>query len=185
MTLMLSIFEKSASPFHSRAPLAARYTAKYPILISSGHSRAIWSAGSAGSSSWHWGMRRVLDRWDSKHNAVYYCLLLYYDVMGVMGDRHGHLGWLHVSDSCLLQIFCGAHSGNVCVLFDYCPPLIAVWHGDTLPSFGSPLSHKRPCRLRLVRRWYSQDVLLDHKALICAALANVRVLHDQPRHAQN
>lgn len=37
------------------------------------------------------GLRRVLDRWESKDNIVYYCTLLFFNMTGVMGDRHGHL----------------------------------------------------------------------------------------------
>ena len=34
---------------------------------------------------------------------MYYCTLFYYDVKGVMDDRHGHLGQRHMGDLVLCE----------------------------------------------------------------------------------
>lgn len=36
--------------------------------------------------------------WESRDNAIYYYILLFYNVASMIGDLHGHLAQCHASD---------------------------------------------------------------------------------------
>ena len=110
------------------APLGGHWTLQHSILMSSGHSEAIRSAGNVSSSSQYWELRRVLERWESRDNAVFYSMLFSHDVTGAMVDRHGHLGRRHASN-----LVYGVYCVRACVLSDHCPPLTAIQRDVSLP----------------------------------------------------
>ena len=60
------------------------------------------------------------------------CTCLSYNATGVMGDRHGHLGRRHVSDSCLLCFFYNVHCVCMCV----CDSIITAMHLNTIMKSG-------------------------------------------------